>query len=154
MANLMNGTYYEIVDGLDEDIVIKVNDTTMTDQEAKNEAWETERSAFKRTYENGVLKEQIKLYGESCLEKTVGNTYYEPLPREMRFRYSMLSRLKADCDYFLGNRHRFAKHLWAGSVDKHIQEMKDRWNSFNEDEKPEWLTWEDILNYEKQMKED
>ena len=29
--------------------------------------------------------------------------------------------------------------------------MKALWNSFPEDGKPEWLTMEQILNYEKQM---
>ena len=29
--------------------------------------------------------------------------------------------------------------------------MKTLWLGFSEAEKPEWLTWEQILNYEKQM---
>jgi hypothetical protein len=29
--------------------------------------------------------------------------------------------------------------------------MKAMWLSFSEGEKPEWLTWEKILEYEKQM---
>ena len=29
--------------------------------------------------------------------------------------------------------------------------MKAIWNSFSEDEKPEWLTWEKIEKYEEEM---
>lgn len=72
--------------------------------------------------------------------------------RDKSFRYQMLSRLQMDCNYYLGNGTRYVGHLWAGTVEKHIEEMKKGWNSFAEDEKPEWLTWENILNYEKEMK--
>jgi len=67
------------------------------------------------------------------------------------FKYQMLSRLQMDCDYYLGNGNRNIKHLWADDEKSHIQEMKDIYNSL--DEKPEWLKWEEILQYEKLMKE-
>ena len=41
--------------------------------------------------------------------------------------------------------------LWAGDEKSQIENMKALWNSFPEEDKPEWLTWEDILEYEKQM---
>jgi hypothetical protein len=40
-------------------------------------------------------------------------------------------------------------HLWAGNVKDQIQKMKDLWQGFKE--KPQWLSWEEILEYEKQM---
>ena len=40
--------------------------------------------------------------------------------------YRLLSRLKADCDYFLGAGGRAEKHLWAGNVREQIAKM---WNS-------------------------
>jgi len=64
----------------------------------------------------------------------------------------MLSRLVQDCDYYLGNGNRYGKNLWAGNVDGHIEEMKRRWNNLPENAKPEWLSMEDILVYEKKMK--
>ena len=67
------------------------------------------------------------------------------------YRYQMLSRFQMDCDYYLGNGGRNEKHLWAGSVEDQIEIMKLVWKSFGEDEKPEWLTWEDILKYEEAM---
>lgn len=68
-----------------------------------------------------------------------------------KFNYMMLDRLRTDCNYFLGNGNRHEKHLWADSVQSHIEEMKRIHNAFNEDEKPEWLSYSDILAYEKEM---
>jgi hypothetical protein len=34
---------------------------------------------------------------------------------------------------------------------EHIDAMKKLYNSFPADQKPEWLTWEQILEYEKEM---
>lgn len=76
---------------------------------------------------------------------------FDVLSRDDTFRYMMLDRLKTDCNYFLGNGNRNEKHLWAGDVDKQIKLMKDLYNSF--EEKPEWISMEDIENFEKQMKE-
>lgn len=71
---------------------------------------------------------------------------------DKKFRYSLLSRLKSDCDYFLGNGNRHDGHLWAKDVDKQIAKMKELHNSFADDEKPEWLTIDQIDDYEKRMK--
>lgn len=70
-----------------------------------------------------------------------------------RHTYMMLSRLQSDCEYFLNHGGRSEKNLWALSVDAQIEEMKNLWNSLPEDGKPEWLTMEQIEEYEKQMKE-
>ena len=61
-----------------------------------------------------------------------------------RFRYMLLDRMRMDCDYFLGNGQIYGNHLWAGN-------MKALWESFPVDGKPEWLTMEQILNYEQEM---
>ena len=74
------------------------------------------------------------------------------LNRDSKFRYMLLSRLQTDCKYFLGNGNRYEKHLWAGNVEEHITAMKMLWNSFPADEKPQWISIEDIENYEKEMK--
>jgi hypothetical protein len=66
--------------------------------------------------------------------------------------YQLLDRLRSDCDYYLGNGNRSEKHLWAGNVDAQIKKMKELWNSFPKDAKPEWLSMNDILTYEKKMK--
>jgi hypothetical protein len=68
---------------------------------------------------------------------------------DYKFEYMLLSRLESDCKYFLGNGNRYEKDLWAGSVEKQIEKMKELWNLLPE--KPEWLTLERIEEYEKQM---
>ncbi|MEX2785400.1 LPD11 domain-containing protein [Streptococcus sp. H49] len=70
---------------------------------------------------------------------------------DIRNRYAMLDRLRSDCDYFLGNGHRDVSKLANGDILTHISEMKRYWLSFEENEKPEWLTWEEILAYEYKM---
>lgn len=78
-----------------------------------------------------------------------------PAKDDYKFTYMMLSRLQMDNDYFLGHGNRSeSNHLWAGNVDDQIKEMKRLWNSLPADGKPEWLSMEDILDYEKKMKED
>ena len=53
--------------------------------------------------------------------------------KDEKFRYMMLSRLKQDCEYYLGNGNRSTKYLWAGSEKDQIQEMKTRYNAFADD---------------------
>lgn len=67
-----------------------------------------------------------------------------------QFQYMMLSRLKSDCEYFLGNGGGAEKHLWAGSVQGQIDEMKKIHNLL--EIKPEWLSMEEIEVYETKMK--
>jgi hypothetical protein len=78
---------------------------------------------------------------------------YLPLTR-FRDVYIFLSRLNMDASQFTmdgsfcyGKEHR----LFSGSVAEHIKDMKKLWNAL--DEKPEWLSWEQILKYETKMKE-
>ena len=63
--------------------------------------------------------------------------------------YRLLSRLKADCDYFLGAGGRAEKHLWAGNVREQIAKMRELYAALPE--KPEWLTMEDIDRYAQRM---
>lgn len=66
-------------------------------------------------------------------------------------RYSLLDRLKNDCEYFLGFGNRCTEYLWAGSVSEQIWCMKVLYLLFPIDEKPEWLSMSDILSFERQM---
>jgi hypothetical protein len=75
----------------------------------------------------------------------------EILQADDKFRYQLLSRLQGDCNYYLGNGNRNSKYLWAGDETEQIIVMKQLWNSFSHDDKPEWLTWNEILEYENKM---
>lgn len=118
--------------------------------------------------ENGILWKDLNLGGEnpelySCQNSFDGEpespiksdleihfkTKYKKNPNE--FDYMMLSRLQTDCKYYLGNGNRNKENLWAGDEQKQINEMKKLYNKFVDDDKPEWLTYEQILDYEKSM---
>lgn len=60
-----------------------------------------------------------------------------------------LGRLQSDCEYFLNAGARNVKHLWALDVNAHINEML-RIHDYLED-KPEWLTREQISEYSRLM---
>lgn len=76
---------------------------------------------------------------------------FDFLNRDDEFRYGLLGRMQRDCEYYLGNGGRHAKHLWSLSEVDQIENMKLLWESFGEDAKPEWLTWDEILAYEREM---
>ena len=71
----------------------------------------------------------------------------------LKYNYMLLDRLKQDCEYFLGNGNGNVDTLWAKDIDEQIAKMKELYNSFADDEKPEWITMDDINDYEKEMKE-
>lgn len=83
--------------------------------------------------------------------KSIDNIIDDMIHKDDTFKYQMLSRLQMDCDYFLGNGNRAEKYLWATNVPDHIKLMRALYNSFEDDMKPEWLTEQDIDNYEKEM---
>ena len=66
-----------------------------------------------------------------------------------QFEYQLLSRLKLDCDYFLGVGNRYEGHLWAGNAQDQIAKMRELYAILPE--KPEWLTAQDIDTYAESM---
>ena len=68
-----------------------------------------------------------------------------------KFALLMLSRLAHDCERYLGPGGGDPSSLWGKSVESHIRHMKRLWEGFGENEKPERVTWGDILRYEKEM---
>lgn len=79
------------------------------------------------------------------------NKIVEKITPDQKFNYQLLSRLRTDCDYYLSHGNRNEKHLWAGNEQEQINKMKDLYNNFSDDEKPKWLRYEQILQYEKLM---
>lgn len=105
----------------------------------------------------GSENEKFDLYSErgklNARLKKLKNKKTESKDNEgSEYDYMLLDRLRQDCEYFLGNGNRAEKHLWAGNVNDQIAKMKELYNKLPE--KPEWLTMEDIENYEKEMKQD
>ena len=72
--------------------------------------------------------------------------------------YQLLSRLQADCEYYLCacaknqvDMDAAQKHLWAGTIEGQIDKMKELYQSFPESKKPEWISPAAIDQYEKKM---
>ena len=60
---------------------------------------------------------------------------------------------KSDCEYYLNYGNRNPKRLWAGDEQRQIEYMILLHDSFKEDEKPQWLTMDEIIDYQKRMLE-
>lgn len=86
---------------------------------------------------------------KNILTESIISSLNESEGRE--YDYMMLNRLKSDCDYFLGHGNRNERHLWAHGVEAQINKMREIYNSFSDEDKPEWLTAEQIDEYERKM---
>lgn len=60
--------------------------------------------------------------------------------------YQLLGRLKSDCDAYLNST---SKKLWGITTEGHIQEMLNLWKSLPLAYQPTWLTFTDIIKYDK-----
>lgn len=103
-----------------------------------------------------LIKEDTYLYQDEFFEDTLIASEKD-LPAEDSQNdylnlYMLLSRLKQDCDYYLGAGNRNEKHLWAGNVTDQISKMREIWNQLFK--KPEWLTADDLDHYEKAMRQE
>lgn len=95
-----------------------------------------------------------EICGEPYDQVTVPIECDEPFIRHPREHdYMMLSRYKMDCDYFLGYGNVCERYLYFKDVDTHCNEMEKLWNSFASDQKPEWLTLDQIKEYRGKMLE-
>jgi hypothetical protein len=71
---------------------------------------------------------------------------YEP-----KFRYMMLSRMKMDCDYYIRMGTNNPKHLWAQDEQAQIENMVTLWKTFEPEDRPEWLTWNEMVDYARKL---
>lgn len=103
-------------------------------------------------YTGAYRDECDEICGEPCNRVTESVECDDPFvrhPREMD--YMLLDRMKSDCNYFLGNGNGYEGYLWGGSVEVICDEMEKLWNSFADNEKPEWLMLEQIHEYREKM---
>lgn len=76
---------------------------------------------------------------------------YTPITPEDEFNYMTLGRLQSDCEYYLGFGNRNASRLQLRNEIEQIKKMKELYNSFPDNKKPEWITLKDIEMYEQKM---
>ena len=79
--------------------------------------------------------------------------------KQCQFEYMMLSRLISDCRGFFGRgsdedswdcRYHNEHFISGQNIKSLVFEAKKLWNQIPEDLNPEWVTWEEIENFEKQ----
>lgn len=68
-----------------------------------------------------------------------------------KLAYQFLGRLKTDCNYYLGYGNKKKSVLWFGNTKNQITFMFYLWACFPADGKPEWLTFGDLMQYEKEI---
>lgn len=68
---------------------------------------------------------------------------------DRKFKYQLLSRLKTDVKYYFGYGNRCEKHLWTGNISEQLDAMQYILDSFEDTDKPEWLTDSDMAKYRK-----
>lgn len=118
-------------------------------------------SSMEQNIEPDMFGEQLsedeifnKTFGVEVDEKTVSLIdKLEDKMEDYTHIYQMLGRLQSDCESFLYNKTGSESRLWAGSVEEQITEMKKLYNQLPANGKPEWLSYDDILEYEKKMLE-
>ena len=87
--------------------------------------------------------------------KTVTNTMREELFKsDKKFRYQLLGRMQQDCEYWLGFGGRNDKKLWALEKNEHLKLMGELLESFSPEERPDWLTSEQIAEYVHRMSDE
>lgn len=105
--------------------------------------------------DNGIEYELVKKSVESSTVKASSGQSFE---------YQLLDRLKSDCEYVLAEYRRSEtqgdssregrklaqKFLWANNAKDQIAKMKELYRKLKV--KPEWITLEDIAEYERQFK--
>lgn len=64
-----------------------------------------------------------------------------------KFRYRMLDRLRQDCNYSLNYFDGSENVLWAKDKKSQIENMVALWKTFKPEDRPEWLTWDDIMSF-------
>lgn len=82
----------------------------------------------------------------------------EKREKQYQFQYMMLGRLISDCRAFFGDgrgdesadcRYKNECFIWGGNIKRLIFRMKDLWKEIPEDLKPEWMTWDEVVEFEK-----
>ena len=88
-------------------------------------------------------------------------TEIEKKQKRFQFEYMMLSRLNDDAQAYFGHgnededkwdcRYHNEHNIWGRNITDLVAEMKKFWQRIPSDIKPEWCTWEQILEYERKI---
>lgn len=78
-------------------------------------------------------------------------TDMEKLEKTFRFEYMMLGKLNDNANAYFNRPAdcRYRNDRAIGGIKETVEEMKELWNKIPDGIKPEWCTWEQILEYER-----
>lgn len=103
-------------------------------------------------YTGAYRNEEGEIVGESDTKVTDDVECEQPFVRHARENdYRMLGRLKSDCEYFLNFGAGREDVLYYENVEEQCNAMEKIWNSFEDNDKPEWITPEQIQEYRDRM---
>ena len=125
--------------------------------EFNNEIFNTEQyDSIEDMVENGLTGlnfDELVSVPDEVIEK------YLPNIKDYSETYTILSRCKQDCTYTINRAEHIDsmtslnKYLYGGSVDTCINTMRELYDKLPDTDKPEWLSLEDINDYERQLNE-
>ena len=125
--------------------------------EFNNEVFNTEQyDSIEDMVENGLTGlnfDELVSVPDEVIEK------YLPNIKDYSETYTILSRCKQDCTYTINRAEHIDsmtslnKYLYGGSVDTCINTMRELYDKLPDTDKPEWLSLEDINDYERQLNE-
>lgn len=101
-----------------------------------------------------MRKQKIDFIENLNFDENTTDFLYSILDRAKKpdkLAYQFLGRLQADCNYYLGYGNRSNNCLWFYNPEKHLYYMWFLWACFPADSKPEWLTFGDLMQYEKEI---
>ena len=97
-----------------------------------------------------TIDKWLKLHNKNSLNESESLLDKYKLNGDNKFRYMMLGRLQSDCKYVLGAAEGDTRHLWVkNDIKTHCALMRELYKSLPEE--PDWVSLEDIDNYEKEM---
>lgn len=108
----------------------------------------TSKVKYVNTGYAGNQEKKLKSYKPSMKPKS---HFGSDRPRSDNFNYQMLSRMKTDLDYFLGNGNRHSKHLYFEDPVQHLNEMDLLYKRLPKNGKPKWLTPKEFKDYKKRV---
>lgn len=98
-----------------------------------------------------LTPEQKSALEELITILTVELNFQSLLHYDNKFKYQLLDRMRCDCEYYLNYGERHKKVLWSCDEETQIDNMKRLYNNFSNKEKPNFLSMNKILEYEKLM---
>lgn len=97
-----------------------------------------------------TIDKWLKLHNKNSLNESESLLDKYKLNGDDKFRYMMLGRLQSDCKYVLGAAKGDTRYLWVkDDIKTHCALMRELYKSLPEE--PDWVSLEDIDNYEKEM---